>query len=310
MVYYLTVDNHDARTMKKFLFFLLVFITGACLMMPAHALTVSPVVLDIVVDPGSFAEEKIILKNEEQRQIHAVPTIFQVMSADQHGFPRYAPITNDSFLARAISFPQGSEYVLKPGEEREVPLRVTVSSDAEPGGRYAVISWGAQEFTNGIALSGQPGVNVAIDVAGEVDEQLNVQRFSLAGTASWMLDRPVLFEADLKNTGGRHSAVTGVVMIRNIFGAVVATLPLMARLDGDYREPIRILPDTLRTLYAVWGEGFALGPYTATLHINTSAAGVHTATASFIIISPLVIGVAFGFIILFLIFLLLKTLRR
>lgn len=279
-------------------------------MAPASALTVSPVVLDIVVDPGSFVEEKIILRNDEQRQMRAVPTIFQVTSADQHGFPRYAPITNDSFLAHAISFPQGSEYVLKPGEEREIPLRVFVSSDAQPGGRYAVISWGAQEFASGIALSGQPGVNVAIDVAGAVDEQLNVQRFSLASTPSWMLDRPVLFKADIKNTGGRHSVVTGVVTIRNIFGAVVAILPLTARLGGDYREPMRILPDTMRTLYAVWEGGFALGPYTATLHIDAGAAGAHTATASFIVISSLVIGVAFGFIILFLIFLLLKTLRR
>lgn len=275
-----------------------------------HALTVSPIVLDIVVDRGSFAEEKIILKNEEQRSVRAVPTIFQVTSADKHGFPRYAPITDDSFLARAISFPQGSEYILKPGEEREIPLRVSVSGDTQPGGRYAVISWGAQEFASRIALSGQPGVNVAIDVVGEVEERLNVQRFSLVSIASWMLSRPVSFEADIKNTGGRHSAVTGAVTIRNIFGAVVATLPLTTRLGGDDREPIRILPDTLRTLYAVWGGGFALGPYTATLKIDTNVAGVHTAKASFTVIPSLVIGVALGFIILFLIFFLLKTLRR
>lgn len=286
------------------------FIAGVFVIAPAHALTVSPIVLDIVVDPGSSAEEKIFIKNEEQRPVRAVPTIFQVTSADEHGFPRYAPIAGDSFIARVISFPQESEYILQPGEEREVPIRVSVSADTQPGGRYAVISWGAQELAGAIALSGQPGINIAIDVTGEVDEQLSVQRFSLAGTASWMFDRPVLFEADIKNTGGRHSAVTGAVTIRNIFGVVVATLPLTARAAGDDREPIRILPDTMRTLYAAWGRGFALGPYTATLHVDAGVAGVNTATASFTVISSLVIGVAFGFIILLLIFLLLKTRRR
>ncbi|MEK7122971.1 MAG: hypothetical protein AAB855_03885 [Patescibacteria group bacterium] len=293
--------------MKKFFFIFFGLAFSVLFVASAHALTVSPIVIDFSVDPGSAQEQTLTLNNEEQRSLRVVPTLLQVTSTDQNGFPQFALAPSDSFIAKHISFPQGTEYVLGPGEKVEIPVRVSVPDDTKSGGRYAVISWGAQELVSGIALSGQPGVNMAIDVTGEVEESGEIARFE--PSASWTLDLPVFFEADIRNTGGRHSVVKGAVTIRNIFGAIVATLPLTARIDNNNREPIRVLPDTTRTVYTMWERGFALGPYTAELHVDAGPAGQYSATASFVIISRLAIGAGLGILILTLLFLLLKTLR-
>lgn len=296
------------RVMKKFFFICFVSVCSIIFVAPAYALTVSPIVLDFIVGPGQAFEQTLILRNEEQRSLRVMPTLLQVTSADQNGFPLFGPATRESFIARHISFPQGTEYTLGPGEEKEIIVRVSVPADTEPGGRYAVISWGGQELVSGTTISGQPGVNIAIDVTGKVEENVEMVRFQ--PNVSWMLDRPVLFEVGIKNTGGRHGTIKGEVTIRNIFGAIVGTLPLTARPGSNDRESIRVLPDTTRTLYATWGGGFALGPYTAELDVDAGNAGKHSATTSLVIISRFAVGAGLGILILALLFLLLKTLRR
>ena len=108
------------------------------------------------------------------------------------------------------------------------------------------------------------------------------------------MSRPVVFLVKVKNDGGVHFYPEGSVEIRNIFGSVVARVPIQALKNGQSVTTIQkhpngsVLPGATRELYATWGDGFAFGYYRASTTIDTQGAGSLTGKESFFVTSPLV----------------------
>lgn len=263
--------------MKKFLFIFFVFLSFCGGASFVQALTVSPVVIDFDLLPGSVQDKEITIINEGVARAYILPTLFQVTGTDENGFPQIQAVSQDALLASIVSFPDGVEVSLAPGEKRKLTLRVSVPNDIPAGGYYGVVSWGGSSILNVAPLSGQPGVNLAINIQGDVSEGARIDYFSRAVAEEKQRGPAVFFEASIQNVGGRHFMPTASIEIRNIFNRKVATLPLQSR--------TRILPGTSRTLSAQWGEVWAFGPYRAILKLDAQGAGVHTAETSFSVYS-------------------------
>lgn len=273
--------------MKKFFFIFFGFILLSAPLGPLGALGVAPTVIDFDLKPGASQERSVVIVNEGVAPLRVAPTIFRVSGTDEHGFPLVEALEEGDPLKRMISFPDGDSYALGIGEKRTVTVRVSLDKKAPPGGQYAVISWGAEDRARGVALSGQPGVNVAISIQGNVSEGAEIRTFSLAGGKGFFVGNPVLFTAIVANTGGRHVIAQGTIEIRTMFHTVAAVLPLGNGNGISQDLPARILPGTARTLAAKWNDTWALGPYFAILTLKGSGVGTIRAETMFFAVSPL-----------------------
>lgn len=263
--------------MKKFLFIFLVSLSLCGGISSLQALTVSPIVIDFDVLPGSVQDKEITIVNEGVERAHVLPTLFQVTGTDENGFPKIQAVSRDALLAGIVSFPDGAEVSLAPGERKKLTLRVSAPNDIPAGGYYGVVSWGGSSILTVAPLSGQPGVNLAINVLGEVSEVARIDYFSSAVKEDERGRSVVFFEASIQNVGGRHFMPAASVEIRNIFNRKVATLPLQPN--------ARVLPGTSRTFSARWGSVWAFGPYRAILKLDAQGAGVHAAETSYSVYS-------------------------
>lgn len=287
--------------MRKFFFIFLCIFAFVLSSRQLSALTVGPTSLDFSLDPGTSQDLSVTIFNDYSGRVTVRPTLFRISGADENGFPSFERIAPDDVLGQMISFPSGTAYVLAAQERKDVPLRVTVAKQQKPGGYYAVLSWGSDEAAEGVSLSGQPGVIIAISVRGEVEYGARIARFSSSGGSGvLMAGQPIVFEVDIENTSGVHISPVIALNIRNMFGKTVANIPFKAA---------RVLPNTVRTFAAYWEPKWVLGGYSAVFDVNAGEAGIVTSSISFVVISTLALGALSSIVLIILVLVLLRILR-
>lgn len=243
------------------------------------ALTVQPVLIDdLKMSPGETATRAVKLTNESAQTVQLKPAVYDVEpSDDETGFPKTVSRSEESTLANWIS--AGGEVTIKPNETVIVPVVVTVPANGEPGGHYALVTWGASQTANpkgpGAAVAGQIGVNFALDVKGAVTEKGDLVSFGTSNGEGKFDSLPVKFTARVSNSGNRHFKPKGDVVVTNMFGKVVATLPLTGATGGN------VLPKSTRAFDVQWDGAFAFGKYTATVNALFGKAGSASGSIDF-----------------------------
>ena len=277
-----------------------IFLPGA-----ASALTYSPPAFDLIADPGQTLNQAVKVYNEsaEAITIEARAVNFKGKDGDEtSGVPEFLPADSPSDgheLAPWISFLVPSVTVA-PGENGRIPFQIRVPSDASPGSHFGAV------VRTTMAPGGQPGVGVLgnsaslvlLRVNGDVKEELRLTSFTAMPMVGDSL--PVRFAARLENHGNVHERPYGEVIIRNMFGRTVATLPMnradnksvlpnaARRLETDWVG--RPLPGKASRLARQW-RNFAIGPYTAELSLQHGTQQKITATAGFWVIPWLALSV-------------------
>lgn len=183
---------------------------------------------------------------------------------------------------------------------KEVPYTIDVPANAEPGGRFGSIVFHSVPPK---LPSGQSGASVEQDLGnlifmrinGPADENLEVASFTV--DKSFSEYGPVQFTTRIKNTGHVHEKPTGTIVIKNWFGAKVATIPL----DEHY-----VIPASVRKLTNNWPTGknkpFLIGTYTAEMTAHYAGNKTLTAKTSFTIIPWKLITTALVILILVILF--------
>jgi hypothetical protein len=249
---------------------------------PTQAFVVAPSLLEMSLDKTTSKAGLIKVGNDENQTQEYFISIQKFVSKGEGGQQEFLPPSETDGLPNWITFDRPS-VVLKPGEERNVPFRVTVPANAAPGGYYAVIFFSNippnADANDHLQARARTGVLLFVTVNGKAVERLSLKETSLVGGP--LLTRlPAKFVARIENSGTLHEIPMGEVTVRNIFGQTVAKLPLNATQS-------RILPNSVRAFSAVWqrqspeeGEGFwrelreewrnfAFGRYTATFAFVT-----------------------------------------
>jgi hypothetical protein len=109
------------------------------------------------------------------------------------------------------------------------------------------------------------GANVLLSFGERRKQDLSVETFTVP---QFLENGPVEFTIRIKNKSMQLAEAKGEISIRNVFGQLVARLPL----ESSY-----ILGKTTRRLTtnssgtALWPEAFLLGPYKATLTMTNAA---------------------------------------
>lgn len=244
------------------------------------AMTVSPVLYDLSVDPGQIIEREIEIKNDSK-----VISSYELSSEDfisegEEGGQRYLNDSSRKDLASWMSW-NGVPIVIQPGASVRTVVKITIPNTATAGGHYATIfatKIQGDQIKDSVGFSEQIGVLFLVRVSGELTERASVNSFHLRAEKNRLNRLPVLFDLRIKNGGSTHVRPSGSIVITNAIGKVIQVLPINSSQGA-------ILPNGIRHFEVRWGSvslasnqdkrfwnevkrewsGFAFGKYTAEL---------------------------------------------
>lgn len=240
------------------------------------ALKIGPTVIDLSANPGESLSGSVLLENDSDTITALKPTTLDARAdINEGGYAAYDKPTETSTLSKWLSF-KDIEITLQPREKRNAVFFVNVPKEGSVGGHYAAIGWLSDVVApkeSGAAVGGFPVVNIALDVLGKTVEKGDVVSFSTINNKSNYDKLPVSFVTRINNGGNRHFKPQGSIQVKNMFGSVVANLPLNETNGGG-----NVLPMSTREFNNEWVGEFAFGKYTAVLTANLAGAGTKTAS--------------------------------
>ena len=234
---------------------ILIFAFGLMLIQPAFALTISPPRMEISGNPGTNVEGEVALFNEEKETKTLFSSTQNFEARGESGAPYF--LEERTGLATWISVLD--KITIKPQERKVIPFTIKIPQDAEPGGHFAAIFWGASPpQTQGggqVAIGARIGVLILLRVAGEVEEKGGLLEFKI-DEGRFRTSLPIVFAYRFSNDGGDRIKPEGEIEIKNMFGLTSAVL------DANKAEG-NILPRSSRKLEAMWhSRGQRIGDLT------------------------------------------------
>lgn len=251
---------------------------------PVHALTLVPPSLEFSSQPGKTIDTTVKLFNETAEPINVNPSTALFTAKDELGAPAFDFKSKPSDLATWISVPNGPLGV-RPNERIEIPIKITVPVDAQPGGHYAGLFFETVpggDNPGQVKVKAKIGTLVIIRIEGDVRESGTVKEFSTSGSSNHA-SLPVSFVLRVANDGNVHFRPEGTVTIHNMFGGTTASIQINTT-EGA------VLPNSVRHYDVQWKKNsdkapkgnffqlvgdewhnFAFGTYTAQLDATYGA---------------------------------------
>ncbi|MDQ7815377.1 MAG: hypothetical protein RDU25_06295 [Patescibacteria group bacterium] len=251
----------------------------------AHALTISPPLVDKTMDPGQAEQGSVLLINESKQDQTFYASVQKFIPKGEEGQQEYLEESDNGGLPSWIFLDQKS-ITIAAGEKKEFKWSVNLPKNAEPGGHYATLFFSTNPDDAGgtaVGVGGKLGVLFLVNVNGNIKESANVESFSLVAETldpsnpkevSSINHLPAFFQLRVKNTGSVHINPNGQIDIYNMFGTKVTSVPVNPKNN-------KVLPNSIRRITSFWGDigdevptsflgnlkaewsGFAVGRYTA-----------------------------------------------
>lgn len=241
----------------------------------ANALTLVPPSLEYKTAKGQTIDGVAKIINNENRTLTLTPSTANFSAKDETGDPNFKFDTPVSDLASWIKI-DTTAITLELGETKEIPFKIEVPSDADPGGHYAGIffaSGGTTTAGGQIGVQSKLGTLIILTVEGNIREVATIESVKVKGPSN-VGRPPVNFDIRITNSGNVHVKPKGTVKILNMFGGEVETLNLP--------QDKNVLPGQTRLFEVSWAKketsakskgffgeigaefsNFALGTYTA-----------------------------------------------
>lgn len=249
-----------------------------------QALEIGPPVINLSANPGETVKATISLRDISSTSLFVTSAFNDFVASGEDGTPK---ILLEEGETSAFSMKEWvapiSTLTLKPREIKNVTLVINVPANVSPGGYYGVV-----RFTGtppdlegaGVSLAASLGSLILLKVNGDAKEEMGIEEFFVShnGKKGTLFEAaPLVFTERLKNTGNIQQQPTGLVTIKDMFGSVVATLPIN-------QPPRDVLPDSIRKFeqpldQTVIGNKILFGLYTADLTV-TYGADKQTITSS------------------------------
>lgn len=210
------------------------------------ALTITPIRYEISGDPGQTLTEKMGLVNETEKTQTYYATFANFEAQGDTGSPLFVDAKED--LGTWITTDLAS-VTLSPGEQREIPFKIAIPKDAEPGGHFAVVFWGTNPGGAGgqVSIGTKTGMLILLSVNGDVKEAAGLVDFQLHNNKHFYKKLPVGFQYRFSNQGGDRVKPTGSIVVRSILGWRVKKVNANP-FDGN------VLPNTTRKFTTEWSK--------------------------------------------------------
>lgn len=247
----------------------------SCTVIPTSAsastgLTVQPIKMSYTLTPGQTVTDTINLTNAGDDTV-VYPNV--------EDFVPLAGTTNINVTDRSggvtsvmdwVSVKEPSQFDFKKGEARVVQFTITVPKDAEPGGHFGVILFKAVDEASAnqsLKIGTQVGVLILVTIPGNHLQKGHITAFK---TDSFIQGGPVKFVTTFQNDGTVHFEPKGTIIIKNMFGRVVGSVPVQGQI---------VLPTGVRDIPSIWPANLLFGPYTAGISLYDGDGNLMTAQA-------------------------------
>ncbi len=279
------------------------------------ALKISPVRMDIAMDPGTTKTVEVFITNLTSVPATLHPAINDFVAAgDETGKPNI--MLDESQFAPTHSFKQFvaplANVTLKAGEQRTVQVTINIPKTAAGGGYYGAIRFAPASLTGqkNLNLSASVGTIVLLKVNGEVKESVNlasldVRKNNIPGSFFTKKDG-LQAVARFQNIGNVQMEPFGKIVIKR-FGKQIAQIEIN---NTDPRGSV--LPDSIRRFQTPLTSLSSFGKYTMEANFGYGTQGqLITAKRTFYIIPLALILTGIGVLVLLvvLIFVLPRMIR-
>lgn len=223
-------------------------ITVSFLLFPlftAHALTVSPAVLELTAEPGETAKGTITLFNETNQVLGLVIQTASFTQTEDRALTEILPVASDLALWVRVAEPR---ITLNSGEKKYIDFEVQVPSKVTQAGNYGVIFFTQPGTENGVSVASRVGSLILLTIPSLADErEMEIVDFGITDQETVLKYLPIDFFARIKNTGNAHLLPAGTIEIKNLLTKKTRTVELN-------QQAGRILPGIIRRFTAYWPD--------------------------------------------------------
>ncbi|MCX6779043.1 MAG: hypothetical protein NTU97_02325 [Candidatus Magasanikbacteria bacterium] len=216
----------------------------------AQALSLSPALVKLELNPGETKIQIIKLFNETDQTISFYSSVENFTPDKKTNVPFF--LGNQDPLGSARWFViSPSQVTLKSGEKQDVVVKISAPRIAEPGGHYAAIFWSnVPPQDGGLKTANRLASLFLLTIKGEIKENLEIVSF-LKKTSE-----PLGFNLEIENKGNIHLQPAGHILVTNSKGEQVSLIPINSLKQN-------ILPQSRRSFDFVSTENLTWGKYTA-----------------------------------------------
>lgn len=211
-----------------------------------QALEIAPPVLQLKADPGEVIKTNIKVRDIATTSLLVSSQVNDFTANGEDGTPKVLVDSGEKSPYSIIDWVAPiAPMTLKSKQVQEIPVTISVPSNAAPGGYYGVIRFTATApdiDQSGVALSASLGAMVFIRVNGNAKESMSIQDFyaSKDGGHGWFFDSiPLDLAVRIKNEGNVHEQPIGQILITDMFGKPAVSVNV--NLEGR-----NVLPGTVR----------------------------------------------------------------
>lgn len=215
------------------------------------AFTFTPDRLETEVYPGVPLTEELTLLNETGDVIRVVltPVALDLSQAALGRATFLRSTAGDVSMAWLRVSPD--QLLLEPGQSRSVDITISAPASASgvlAGGIAAAVRpVRSDESAGEVSIETVTGPFVFANVlSGTETKEGAIDTIGTAGGSRWFSALPVTFEVSFANNGTAYLKPVGEIEVRDVFGRLVATVPL-----DDQRL---VLPHTRRTFNTRWNR--------------------------------------------------------
>jgi hypothetical protein len=253
------------KTKIKFILaFLLFFLPLLARADSGVSVSITPSLIDVKCEKREMLEYKIKIKNNSAVRADIYAQVNDI--SPDTGLVNYSDpseLDQNASLTRWISFYRAMIQV-RPGEEVEQSLQISVSPDAVPGKYHAMIS-----FPTGLNLTeaqkaadefNEAKLLINLEVAAHKVEQVEISQFKPA--KKLFTANPIGFTLNLKNIGTEIVNPSGEVVVYNKSGKEVGSVKVPGGLlaagetkDFSVSEKLKLMPGKYKAkLQLSYGE--------------------------------------------------------
>ena len=281
-----------------------------------NALKVSPVRIDVKMDPGTSNTIEVSIQNLTNLPAVLRPFVNDfVASGDESGKPNIILAENEyapSYSLKRLVTPLG-DITVAAGETKPVKVTITAPKDAPAGGYFGAVRFAplTEALSNNVNLAASVGTLVLLRMSGDVKEELTVESFDVRKKEGkpgsiFVSNKDLNAVVRFKNSGNVHVEPFGSIVVKR-FGKVVDSFEINnAEVRGS------VLPDSIRRFDNPLSKLGAFGKYTVDGNFGYGTTGqLLTAQTTFYVIPVALILIAVGLllVLLLLIFVLPRTIR-
>jgi hypothetical protein len=266
-----------------------------------QGLEISPPLIDLRADPGQVIETEIRIRNITDQTLVANAQYNDFTSGgEEDGQPEFllddnaeeSPYTIKKWIT---SIPR---VVLEPGQQKIVKVKLTVPTDASPGGHYGVIRFTGtppEVDSSSVSLSASIGTLILVTVSGDVTELANILEIytSHNETKRTVFEYgPVNINTRIENTGNVHLQPVGKIIVTDWFGRTVETFEF---------NPNRanVLPSSIRRFENHLNNKLLFGRYTVKADVVYGSEGtIISSSTNFWAIPYKLIALGIGLVVL------------